>query len=418
MVGFGRLKIIVALVVLVGAAAGGAVALGVLGTPSVESVDNHFAGVGETTTTVNTNLTVNNPNPIGVQLGGTTVNYTVDMNGVDIASGQKEGLSLATGNSTIPFSTQMQNGQIPPWWYTHIENGETTQVSIDATVTSSLLGGRSFSLSQDQTVETDIISQFNSTETRPVNANQPLVSDPVLYINETRGSWDRGNLTRSTTPLGLDFTVYNPKPYPYAVSKIGYTVSMNNVTVGEGETDRGYTLSPGETETIEANAAIQNENLDDWWVTHLQRNQVTDLYIDFYFIVEGGGEQFRIDLDAIDYAKTIETDIFGNKATYPTGTESDGTEADDGSDTSESTATPAETESTDDGGLFDDTTTTDGGTQTSETSTGDGILGDQTETETDTGSAPTETATDDQSGTPTQTPTETATDDGLLGIEL
>ncbi|AAV45799.1 membrane protein NosY precursor [Haloarcula marismortui ATCC 43049] len=274
----GRLKIVGVLVVAVAAVAGGSVALGVLGTPSVASVDNHFAGVSNQTTTVATDLTVTNPNPVGVQLGGVGLNYTVSMNGVEMAQGDRQGIGLGTGNSTLQFTTDMQNDRIPPWWVTHIDNGETTTVGIDATVTSSMLGGQSVSFSQERTIETDLLSQFNSTETRPVEADQPLVSDPVLYINETRGAWDQENLTQSETPLNLAFDVYNPKPYPYTITKVGYTIRMNDVTVGEGETDRGYVLNPGEKTTLEANTAIQNENLDRWWVTHLQRNQQTDLY--------------------------------------------------------------------------------------------------------------------------------------------
>ncbi|NHX38376.1 hypothetical protein G9C82_01890 [Haloarcula sp. R1-2] len=274
----GRLKIVGVLVVAVAAVAGGSVALGVLGTPSVASVDNHFAGVSNQTTTVATDLTVTNPNPVGVQLGGVGLNYTVSMNGVEMAQGDRQGIGLGTGNSTLQFTTDMQNDRIPPWWVTHIDNGETTTVGIDATVTSSMLGGQSVSVTQERTIETDLLSQFNSTETRPVEADQPLVSDPVLYINETRGAWDQENLTQSETPLNLAFDVYNPKPYPYTITKVGCTIRMNDVTVGEGETDRGYVLNPGEKTTLEANTAIQNENLDRWWVTHLQRNRQTDLY--------------------------------------------------------------------------------------------------------------------------------------------
>ena len=373
----------IALVALVGAG----LVLGILGAPSVDSVENHVGTVSENTTTVATDLRVSNPNPIGVQLGGVSVNYTVGMNDVSMASGTKDGLSVEQGNSTLEFSTQMRNDRIPAWWYTHVRNGEVTDVSLDATLTSSTLG-QSFSTAQERTIETDIIGQFNSSETRPVDANQPLVSDPVLYVNETSGAWDRENLTRERTPMALDFTVYNPKSVPYAVTKVGYTITMNDVTVGAGESDRGYVIAPQSTETIEARTAIRNEHLDEWWVTHLQRNQVTDLHIDFYLVVEGAGESFRIDLDAIDYDTTIETDIFGNKAQYPTGTDSEPSGSSDAEEGEPETATstPAETETdtasaTDDGGLLGDgTTATDSPTQT------------DTPTETSTS---TETATED-----------------------
>jgi hypothetical protein len=195
--------------------------------------------------------------------------------------------------------------------------------------------------------------------------------------------------------MDLAFTVHNPKPIPYTISKIGYTVSMNDVTVGAGETTRSHVVSSGKTETIDARATIENENLDDWWVTHLQRNQYTQLRIDFYMVLEGGGTQIRIPLDAVDYEKEIETDIFGNKDEYPTGTESSQSESGtDGSDGDESeSATPTQT----DDGLLD--TGTD--TQTA-TDTDDGLL-DGGETA---GSTP----------TPTPTATRTESDDGLLSL--
>jgi hypothetical protein len=40
--------------------------------------------------------------------------------------------------------------------------------------------------------------------------------------------------------------------------------------------------------------------------------------IDFYLVVRSRGEQFRVDLDAVDYGTPIETDIVGDKAQYPT----------------------------------------------------------------------------------------------------
>ncbi|MDS0283150.1 LEA type 2 family protein [Haloarcula onubensis] len=349
-----------------------AVGLGLVGTPGVETIENRFTGVSENTTTVGTALTVSNPTPVGVSLGGTTIDYTVSMNDVAIASGVKEGIALQSGNTTVQFSTRMQNGKIPAWWVSHIGNGERTQVTIDATITDPLVGDRTVAVTQNRTVETDIMGAFNSTETRPVDADRPFVSDPVLYINETRGAWDRDGVTERETPLDIGFDVYNPKPVPYTVTKIGYTTYMNDVRVGTGETDSGAVILPGERETVGITTTIDNDKLDDWWVTHLRHNQNTTMYIDFYLVVEGAGEQFRIDVDAIDYETAIETDIFGNKAQYPTGTGvesgedptagddsgsadgSDGSGSDGGSEGTQSdgTASPSGDTPTDDGGLL------------------------------------------------------------------
>ncbi|MFC7137390.1 hypothetical protein ACFQRB_14970 [Halobaculum litoreum] len=69
---------------------GGAFALGVVGAPSVVGVENRFGEVTTETTTVESDLIVNNPNPIGVQLGGLTADYAVSMNGITMAEGTKE----------------------------------------------------------------------------------------------------------------------------------------------------------------------------------------------------------------------------------------------------------------------------------------------------------------------------------------
>ncbi|QCC48947.1 LEA type 2 family protein [Halobellus limi] len=385
----GRLRTALVALVALGVLGGGAFAAGVIGVPSVAGVENTFGPVDENTTVVETDLTVSNPNPVGASLGGLTVDYEVLMNDVRLANGTKEGVSVGTGNSTLNFTTAADNDRIPPWWVSHVRNDERTTVTVDTSVTSETVGRTVDPPNVTRQVETDLLSQFNSTETRPIDADQPLVSDPVLYVNETSAQW--GEVTDSRTAMDLTFVVYNPKPYPIGVSELGYDISMNDVAVGDGSTESEYVIPPKSTETIEATVYIRNDRIDEWWVTHLERNQVTDLRIDFDARLDLADTTVTVPLDSLTYTETIETDIFGTKPTDPDATgESD---ADDSSESStetpsEGTETPTETTSTDD----------------------DGLLGDGTETT----SAPTPTET--PTATETATPTETATDDGgLLG---
>jgi LEA14-like dessication related protein len=393
-----KLRIVGVAVLLVGASVGGAFALGFLGTPSVTGVDNEFGGVNETQTTIQSDLQVRNPNPIGANLGGLTVDYAVDMNGIRMAEGTKSGVDVAQGNSTLPFTTYMANDRIPEWWVSHVSNGEQTTLTVDASVHSSTVGQSFGAPKVERSIETDMLSQFNSTETRPVNASQPLVSDPVLYVNETSAQW--GEVNESRTPLNLDFRVYNPKDYPVGVSEIGYEITMNDVAVGEGTTEQGYTIGPRATETVETTTLIDNAKLDEWWVSHLERDQVTDLRIEFYARLEvTGGETIRVPLRSLTYTETIETDIFGNDA----GGAGDGDERED------STATPTETpgDSTADGTSTETQTTTDDGGLVGDTTT-DGTATEGSETT----SAPTPTPT--PTDTPTNETTTTDDDDGLL----
>lgn len=306
--------VIVAAVGVLTAGVGGAFALGLVGAPAVDGVENRFGPVDNQTTVICTDLVVDNPNPVGVQLGGTTINYTVKMNGVAMAGGSKTGLDLSPGESTLEFETRMQNGKIPPWWVAHIENGERTTVSIDSTVRTSLLGHRTVDHEQERTVETNIIGQFNSNEPRPVNAPQtpPLTSNPVLYINRTSADW--GTVTQAQTPIEMEFDIYNPKVRPYVITEVGYHIRMNGVPVGNGSSERSLVIPGGATRTLPTETVVRNDKLDEWWVTHLRNDQVTQLRIDFYARVElPTGNDVRVPLDRLTYEKTIETDIFDTK---------------------------------------------------------------------------------------------------------
>ncbi|MFB6251124.1 MAG: LEA type 2 family protein [Halobellus sp.] len=375
---FGRIRSLVVVLLLGGLIVGGAFAVGVIGAPSVAGVENRFGPVNETTTVVETNLTVSNPNPIGVSLGGVTVGYDVSFNEVTLASGVEDGVSVGTGNSTLTFRTTARNERIPPWWVSHVRNDERTTVTVDASVRSSTLGRTADPPNVTREIETDLLSQFNSTETRSIDANQPLVSDPVLYVNETTAQW--GTVSTQRTPMNLTFVVYNPKPYPIAISQLEYDVTMNEIEVGNGTTESEYVIPPKSTETVEATVTIRNDRIDEWWVTHLERNQVTDLRIAFAARLELSDRSVRVPLDSLTYTRRIETDIFGTKPSDGNATGSSGTstptaepeteqqtdeettETDASTTAPTPTATPGST-ATDTSGA-DGTATTDGGTAT------------------------------------------------------
>ncbi|ELZ36311.1 Water stress and Hypersensitive response domain protein [Halorubrum saccharovorum DSM 1137] len=355
-----KLRIALVGVLVVVGAVGGAFVLGILGVPSVAAVDNTFGDVTNETTEIETDLVVSNPNPVGIGLDGVSVNYTVSMNGIEMAQGGREGVSVGTGNSTLELETRLRNDGIPPWWVSHVRNGERTTLDIDATATSDRLG-RGVDFSRSREIQTDLLGAFNSDETRPVNADSPFVSDPVLYVNETRGEW--GTVSESETPIEMAFTVYNPNFEPYAVTEIGYDITMNGVAMGSGQTDEGYVIPSESTETVEFTTALQNRHLDDWWVTHLDEDvrghQVTDLRIEFYAVIEfPTGEETTIPLDALTYEERIETDIFGEGDDVRNGTDSSG----NGSDSDAGNETDGDSsdgDATDDGNQADDS---DGGT--------------------------------------------------------
>lgn len=359
----GKLKVLAAVLGVLAVSVGGAFTVGVVGVPSVDDVENRFGNVTDSTTTIHTDLHVSNPNPIGVNLGGTTAEYTVEMNGIEMAHGKKESIALERGNSTLDFTTRMDNAKIPAWWASHIQNGEHTDLTVHADVYSSIIN-RSFGAPEvNEPVDTDIIGEFNSTERRPVNANTPVVSDPVAYIERTNASW--GAVSEERTPIDMRFDVYNPKAVPITITEIGYTITMNDIRVGEGASEETYVVPPGGTETLWTTTAIDNTKLDAWWATHLRNNQITEMEIDFYAKVdlsEVGGGEARVPLAELTHTETIETDLFGTKNQTDAQNNGADTETNDGAtetttepdnEDTEASSGADETEADDDDGLLD-----------------------------------------------------------------
>ncbi|WP_353633518.1 LEA type 2 family protein [Halobacterium sp. NMX12-1] len=370
------IRVAVTLVAGLGLVVGGAFVGGLLGVPSVEQIDNQFGEVNDTHTEVQTDLVIHNPNPVGVRLGGTSVNYTVAMNDIRMASGDKRGVGVGTGNSTVNLTTHLHNERIPAWWASHVRGGEHTNLTVSATVQPGFVGQSATFQPAAETIETDLLGQFNSTEDRPVNADMPLVEDPVLVVQRTNASW--GTVTDAETPIDLEFEVYNPKASPVVVSNVGYDISMNDVPVGSGELEETESIPGKSARVVETPTVIDNENLDEWWVTHVENDQTTELRIEFYAELElpGSTETVRVPLDELTYTQTIETDMFGNEdgsggdasgnETTADGTTTATTTSDGSTTTTDSTTTDS---TTTDGTTADDGTTSDDGTTTD-----DGLL--------------------------------------------
>jgi LEA14-like dessication related protein len=380
-----------------------------LSQPSVAGVDNRFGAVNETTTTIESDLQVRNPNPVGATLGGLTVDYAIDMNGIRMATGTKGGLSLPQGQSSVPMTTRLANERIPTWWVSHVRNDERTTLAVNADVHSSTLGASFGAPQVTRDIETDIISAFNSTEDRPVGSSP--TGGPLLVIRETSAEW--GEVSAAETNTDMRFVVYNPNAYAIPVSELSYRATMNGIEMGNGTTEDQGVIPPGETRTIEATTTLNNDNIDEWWVSHLQNDQVTDLRIDFSARFELPTETVEVPLDPLTYTRTIETDIFDNKA--EASSDANGT----ATPTPSGTSTPTPTPSDDDGLLDDDgtatptptpepTSTPDDGTSTpTPTPSDDGLLDDDG------------TATATPTPTPTATPTPTDDDDGgLLSVGM
>lgn len=291
-----------------------AVVLGVVAfgfdRPAITDSESHIVGVNDTTTVVETDLTISNPYPVPIRFGDVAVTTNVRMNGIEIGTGTKHGLRLGRGTTNVTLTTAVDNQRIPQWWVSHVRNGERTRVTTDANVSLPLLG-RTATLTETTTVRTNVTDRLNSTASRPINASLPLVSDPILVVDRTSATW--GDVTNATTPLETRIDLSNPTSIPLPITRLDYTVTMNGITVGNGTTDETTTVPAGGRATIRTETDIETDRLDDWWVTHVRNDQHTDLRVSFTAVLSlPTGDTVRVPLNDLGYTTAIDTSVLTN----------------------------------------------------------------------------------------------------------
>lgn len=275
-----------ALLLLVGLV-GMAVVYGLLvvDKPRVESVENEWGAVNADRSEVETEIMVDNPLFLRVGDAAASVAYSITLNGVQFASGRKEEVHLGGQNGTVRMSIWMNNDRIPEWWVTHVNDDETSTVTVDPTVRLKYGGVRipAERWTRERTFHTDLLEPLETDRPRRFAA----LDRTVLVVNETDARW--GHATAERTPIYASATVTNSLPVPLPITDVRYTVRMNGIVVGQGEAATQTLIPAGSTQRLEASAYIDNSKLDEWWVTHLRNNETTRLSVSFDANVEIGG---------------------------------------------------------------------------------------------------------------------------------
>ncbi|MCU4719294.1 LEA type 2 family protein [Halapricum hydrolyticum] len=282
------------------------VATGVLAQPTVESVDSEWGEATNDTTQIETQARVDNPNPIGTP-GVVSIEYTASLNDVVLAEGKKSGIGLSPGENTIEFAATMDNDRIADWWVTHVNGDERSTLTIEPTVSGP---GVSQSLpEQTSAVETDLLSSFESSEEDTVTVD----GEPLLVLGDRDASW--GEATDETTPLTLTAELENAHEQPVTLSGVEYVVTMNNVTLGEGQTTEGVDLAPGDSDTLTVDAALETDAFADWWPTHVRNGETSRMRVELYGLVEQNGNQSRVPVRLYQQRLEFETDLLGDGGT-------------------------------------------------------------------------------------------------------
>jgi LEA14-like dessication related protein len=287
------------------------VAAGVIhvGAPRVTAMNTSWGQVTDDATEIETRVSVENPNPVGVP-GVLDVRYRATMNDVVLAKGHKSGVGFRSGRSTLAIDATMQNDRIPDWWVTHVNGGERSELAITGTVSGPF--GVSRTVNDTRTIETDLLSGFVSADRRAISMN----GRDLLVLSNQSARW--GEATAERTPIQFSAGVENRHEYPVSLDGIGYVVTMNEVTVGEGVTSEGFRVAPNETKRIAFAVALSTPRMADWWASHVRNDGRTNLSVSMYGVVDRDGQRQRVPVSLFDTGVQFETDLLGAGTTTAT----------------------------------------------------------------------------------------------------
>ena len=268
---------------------------GIIGLPSVTVDDpGDWGNTTENSTGIVTTLNVDNPNPIGVTLSsGFSAEYQVAMNDVELVTGSRDAISIPKGKSTIQLRSALDNDKLDSWWVAFVRNDETIEMRATGSADVSAVLSKTISfpafeqtLLEDQRPVVDSFDAAVSDMEGAYTADAGLAS-AGYEIRDASAEW--GEVTEPTSNMTLTFEIHNPGDVPVPLVPDGFRLNATGNAVplftasGDALTPqnvtRDATLAPGETRTVVYTVAMDNKNIDEWFVSHVRNDEQTDFVI-------------------------------------------------------------------------------------------------------------------------------------------
>ncbi|WP_101296862.1 LEA type 2 family protein [Halegenticoccus soli] len=133
-------------------------------------------------------------------------------------------------------------------------------------------------------------------------------------IDGVDNSW--GTVAENRTEIETQIAVDNPRLLEWGdgVADVTYTVSLNSVQIADGR-KKQVDLSGGR-DVITASTWMNNDDVPEWWVTHVNNDETTTVRVNPAVVVESTDVTFPV--DSRTRTRTVETDLLAPLQTNET----------------------------------------------------------------------------------------------------
>lgn len=296
---------------------------------------NHDWGeVTEERSEVRSTLWVNAPTPVAVELDGVSVHYTARLNGEALLETEDRALTVGGTGAVVGIDATLEHDAIPEWWAGHVARGERSELAVEPEVeVDGRLGRAALSTPTIQgEVRSSIIDKIGglaSSLAQELAGLQraifgrallvPIESDAEWIVRDGALDGDAEATTEdgapSATSVRLDIELENGLGVRFPVtrvgrwllSRLGYSLVMNGVTMGYGRLEDVESVPPGERRTFSVTIPLDDEALKRWWASHVERDEETTVEIDVVADLGFGLKRLRKAFHS--YTDDLTTDI-------------------------------------------------------------------------------------------------------------
>lgn len=333
-------KYLFGIIVVVVIATGGAV-VATSSVPTFEVKDiGDVESVSENQTTIESEVSVNNSNFYPIPAGFVGVSYDTSIDGIEIVNGEVNPPSVKSRQVTdVSFNSTIDNRKIPDVWVSYLESNESAQVKLNATIgITSPIKKDVYTASINRQIEpenppvqsalSESASSLEGNYTRNVSlSDNPLTSgleidaSVVVGYRVENATMYVKDVEKNRTTLILDMKLRNPSktvPVPSEPDNLGASIKANEIELVEAEDsntttsgDTEQVILPQESKQVKYEVELTNQKIDEWFVSHLENKERTQLDVKFELVFSSEGQEFRIPSDnSSQYSCTIQTNIF------------------------------------------------------------------------------------------------------------
>lgn len=246
-------------------------------TASINIESTEWGEVTQDSIAIQSDVVVNNP----LTSFQSDIGYAVSMNDIEMASGGTDQAKINESETRITMTTEIQKAVLGAWWQSHIENGEVSDVTVQA---SGEFSKGPFEVDEatqlNEQLKTDIIPVVEQTVQ---NAEGEYLSGN-LEISGASADW--GEISDVRSEIVITITVENNTLSPLPITDFSGIITAQEVQLFSWESDsEKIVVAPQDDEEIQVRTYLMNKRIGEWLGNHIQNNEVTDYENEVYFSV-------------------------------------------------------------------------------------------------------------------------------------